>query len=112
MQDGKALSLEQIREFLQASDEIHFKGKGRAEVYAWVARTLRQHRYSHQDRAAKGLLRQYLAKMTGLSRAQSGEGSARTPTASFTQSFTGSIWSGRTAPSKSLHKQLDITKEN
>jgi len=70
VQDGKALSLEQIREFLQASDEIHFKGKGRAEIYAWVARTLRQQRYSHQDRAAKGLLRQYLAKMTGLSRAQ------------------------------------------
>jgi transposase InsO family protein len=70
MQDGKTLSLEQIREFLQASDEIHFKGKGRAEIYAWVARTLRQQRYSRQDRAAKGLLRQYLAKMTGLSRAQ------------------------------------------
>ena len=70
MQDGKALSLEQIREFLQASDEIHFKGQGRAAIYAWVARTLRQQRYSRQDRAAKGLLRQYLAKMTGLSRAQ------------------------------------------
>lgn len=70
MQEGKALSLQQIREFLQASDEIQFKGKGRAEIYAWVARTLRQHRYSRQNRAAKGLLRQYLAKMTGLSRAQ------------------------------------------
>jgi hypothetical protein len=70
MQDGKALSLQQIREFLQASDEIYFKGKGRAEIYAWVARTLRQQRYGRQDRAAKGLLRQYLAKMTGLSRAQ------------------------------------------
>jgi len=70
MQDGKALSLEQIREFLQASDEIRFKGKGRAAIYVWVARTLRQQRYSRQDRAAKGLLRQYLAKMTGLSRAQ------------------------------------------
>lgn len=70
MQEGKALSLQQIREFLQASDEIHFKGKGRTAIYAWVARTLRQQRYSRQDRAAKGLLRQYLAKMTGLSRAQ------------------------------------------
>jgi len=70
MQDGKALSLQQIREFLQASDEIHFKGKGRAAIYAWVARTLRQQRYSRQDRAAKGLLRRYLAKVTGLSRAQ------------------------------------------
>ncbi len=70
MQDGKTLSLEQIRQFLEASDEIHFKGKGRAKIYAWVARTLRQQRYSRQDRAAKGLLRRYLAKMTGLSRAQ------------------------------------------
>lgn len=70
MQDGKALSLEQIREFLRVSGEIRFKGKGRAAIYAWVARTLRQQRYSRQDRAAKGLLRQYLAKMTGLSRAQ------------------------------------------
>ena len=70
MQDGKTLSLEQIRQFLGASDEIQFKGKGRAEIYAWVARTLRQQRYSRQGRATKGLLRQYLAKMTGLSRAQ------------------------------------------
>jgi len=72
VQDGKPLSLEQIREFLKASDQIHFKfkGRGRAEIYAWVARTLGQHGYKRQGRAAKGLLRQYLAKMTGLSRAQ------------------------------------------
>lgn len=56
---------------LKGSGSGHdFKSKGRAEVYAWVARTLRQQRYSHQDRAAKGLLWQYLAKMAGLSRAQ------------------------------------------
>ena len=52
--------------FLHSSEEIRFKGKGRAEIYAWVARTLRQHGYSRQNRAAKGLLRQYLVKMTGL----------------------------------------------
>ena len=70
MQDGKPLSLEQIRQFLQASEEVRFQAQGRAAIYAWVERTLRQHRYSRQGRAAKGLLRQYLAKMTGLSRAQ------------------------------------------
>ena len=37
MQDGKPLSLEQIREFLKASDQIHFKGRGRAEIYAELA---------------------------------------------------------------------------
>lgn len=70
MQNSSKLSLEQIQQFLHSSDEIRFKGQGRAETYAWVARTLRQQRYGLQDRPAKGLLRQYLMKMTGLSRAQ------------------------------------------
>lgn len=70
MQDGEKLSLEQIRQFLEASEQIRFEGEGRTKIYTWVARTLRQHRYHRQGRAAKGLLRQYLAKMTGLSRAQ------------------------------------------
>ena len=70
MQNASKLNLQQIQQFLHPSEEIRFKGKGRAEIYAWVARTLRQHGYSRQNRAAKGLLRQYLVKMTGLSRAQ------------------------------------------
>src|SRR5262249_28145238 len=47
-----------------------FKGKRRAEVYAWITRMLREQDYSEQGRVVKGLLRQYLGKMTGLSRAQ------------------------------------------
>lgn len=70
MQEANKLSLEQIRAFLESSEEIRFKGQRRAEVYAWVTRTLREQGYSQQGRAAKGLLRQYLGKMTGLSRAQ------------------------------------------
>ncbi len=70
VQDGKELSLEQIRAFLEASEEMRFKGNQRAEIYAWVTRTLREQGYRQQGRTGKGLLRQYLAKMTGLSRAQ------------------------------------------
>ena len=69
-QNTSKLNLQQIQQFLHSSEEIRFKGKGRAEIYTWVARTLRQHGYSRQNRADKGLLRQYLVKMTGLSRAQ------------------------------------------
>jgi lysophospholipase L1-like esterase len=54
VQEGKGLSLQQIREFLEASDEIHFKGKGRAAIYAWVARTLGQHGYNGQVEPPKG----------------------------------------------------------
>ena len=70
MQGGEKLSLEQIRAFLEASPEARFDGQSTAEVYAWVTRVLQQHGYNGQNRAAKGLLRQYIAKVTGLSRAQ------------------------------------------
>jgi len=55
---------------MQASEEIHFEGKQREEMYGWVTAILRQHQYRQQSREVKGLLRGYLAKMTGLSRAQ------------------------------------------
>ena len=70
MQAGEKLSLEQIRAFLEASDEVGFKGRNREEIYGWVNQTLRQQRYEELKRSAKGLVRRYLKKMTGLSRAQ------------------------------------------
>jgi hypothetical protein len=64
------LSLEQIRAFLQASQEVRIEATERAEVYSWVTRTLCYQQYWKQKREAKGLLRQYLGRMTGLSRSQ------------------------------------------
>jgi transposase InsO family protein len=63
-------SLEQIRAFLESSEELRFQGQGRKEVYAWITRTLREQGYERQNRAGKGLLRKYVGKMTGRSRAQ------------------------------------------
>jgi transposase InsO family protein len=70
MQDGEKLSLEQIRAFLEASEEVHFEGKRRREVYDWITRLLRQQGYRAQGKVVRGLLRRYVAKMTGRSRAQ------------------------------------------
>lgn len=70
MQGGEKLSLEQIRALVEASQEVRFAGHGRAEVYAWIGQTLREHNYARQTREAKGLLRMYVLKMTGFSRAQ------------------------------------------
>lgn len=70
MQDGEKLSLEQIRAFLEASEEIQFEGKRRQEVYDWITRLLHQQGYRTQGKGTRGLLRRYVAKMTGLSRAQ------------------------------------------
>lgn len=70
METDQELSLEQIRAFLQASDAVGFEGRNREEVYGWVNRTLGQQRYSELDRGGRGLIRRYIEKMTGLSRAQ------------------------------------------
>ena len=70
MKSGERLSLEQIRAFLEASEEFRFEARKRKEVYDWVTQTLVEHAYSGQPREAKGVLREYLGKMTGLSRAQ------------------------------------------
>ncbi len=70
MQNGERLSLEQIRTFLTASEEFRFEANNREEIYGWVTRTLVEQEYGGQKREAKGLLRRYVAKITGLSRAQ------------------------------------------
>ena len=70
MEDGERLSLEQIRSFLEASGEVRFQARDRQELYEWVNRMLRGQDYGRLKREGKGLVRRYLAKMTGLSRAQ------------------------------------------
>jgi len=64
------LSLEQIRAFLEASEGVGFQAQKREEVYAFVNQTLRQVKYQDLKRSGRGLVRRYVAKMTGLSRAQ------------------------------------------
>src|ERR1700739_693980 len=56
--------------FLAASAEIRFECKSRAQVYGWVERVLIQQEYAQQGRAARGLARRYIEKMTGMSRSQ------------------------------------------
>jgi predicted DNA-binding transcriptional regulator AlpA len=70
VQDGERLSLEQIRAFLEGSGELRFEAVDRPERYQWVGRTLVDQEYARLGREGKGLVRRYLAKMTGLSRAQ------------------------------------------
>ncbi len=70
MDDTQATSLEQIRAFLAGSGGVRFSGQHRDEVYAWTERTLVRQQYAVLSKAGKGLVRCYVARMTGLSRAQ------------------------------------------
>ena len=66
------MSLEAIRGFVAASESLRFEGENREQVYGWMEQVLCQQEYPRQGKAARGLLRRYLEKMTGLGRAQIG----------------------------------------
>jgi hypothetical protein len=64
------LSLDEIQVFLKASEGVHFEGERKEEVYAWVNGSLGEQHWDELGRTARGLVRRYLEKMTGVSRAQ------------------------------------------
>ena len=70
MDDAEKLSLESIGRFVAASEEIRFAGSNRQQVYGWMELVLSQQEYAQQGKAARGLVRRYLEKMTGMSRSQ------------------------------------------
>src|SRR5512140_1730362 len=63
-------TLAQVRAFVSGNDAISFTLTDRHAAYGWMTDTLRQFNYAHCTRAGKGVLRQYLFKVTGFSRAQ------------------------------------------
>ncbi len=64
------LSLEAMGRFVGASEEILFEAHNRQQLYGWVERVLVEQEYARQGKAARGLLRRYVERMSGLSRAQ------------------------------------------
>ena len=63
-------TLDQIQEFLADSRPLDPRPQTRVEAYAFVAETLERFDYPDRGKADKGLLRRFLVKVAGLSRAQ------------------------------------------
>ena len=70
MWNAESLSRDQIREFLQSSQPIEFAGCGRDEKYAWVEHVLGAQHYGELGKGARGVVRAYVEKVTGMSAAQ------------------------------------------
>lgn len=64
------MSLTQIKEFLKVSQAISFEASSRKEKYQWLAETLNKFGYFRLNKRDKSLIKAYLSKMTGYSRAQ------------------------------------------
>ena len=70
MQQAEAMSLEQIQAFLDGSESVEFQAESRAARHPLFEAVLRQHHYAELGRPEKGLVRRFLHKLSGLSRAQ------------------------------------------
>ena len=70
MRNAQSLTLEQMRGFVAASDGLGFAGASRAEIYGFVEGVLRGQRYRKLSKKDKGVVRRYLAKVSGRSRPQ------------------------------------------
>lgn len=70
MDDSQITTLEQIRDVLKSSQGIAFKGVGREQRYRWIEAVVKRFDYFELGRKGKGLLKAYLQRLSGFSRAQ------------------------------------------
>jgi len=67
MNDLHIVSITQIKEFLKVGSAIKFRAVSKAEKYNWVDSVLTKFKYFSLRKKDKGIVRGYIAKMTGLS---------------------------------------------
>ena len=70
MQNLEQLTLDEMREFIEGSRRIDFAAKGREAVYPFIETALKAQQYRRLSKRQRGIVRRFLAKVTGLSRAQ------------------------------------------
>ena len=63
-------TIEQVDAFMQGTAAVGFSPPPEAERYGWIGRTLNQFAYQGSDRRQRGLLRRFIERVTGYSRAQ------------------------------------------
>lgn len=63
-------SLDEVRAFLAGVTPLDFEVPSREQAYAWIESSLRQLHYLQLGKTDKGIIRQYLGKVSGFSRAQ------------------------------------------
>jgi transposase InsO family protein len=70
MNDGQLQTVEQVRQFLEGSEAVEFRGLTAKEKYYWIEEVLIRFKYHLLKRDEKGVVRRYIRKVTGYSRSQ------------------------------------------
>ena len=70
MNDRQLQTVERVREFLEGSEAVEFRGLTAQEKYYWIEKVLLSFKYHRLKRGEKGVIRRYIEKVTGYSRSQ------------------------------------------
>ena len=70
MNDERVQTIEQVKRFLTGSEALDFGGVSVEERYQWMETVLVRFKYYQLKRAEKGVIRRYIEKVSGYSRAQ------------------------------------------
>lgn len=70
MQNLEQLSLAEMKEFVEGNRRVRLSTETREETYGLVEATLHSQQYRKLSKGQKGIVRRFLGKVTGLSRAQ------------------------------------------
>jgi hypothetical protein len=70
MDDKQLRTLEQVKQFMNSTQGIEFNGTNLREKYHWTEEVLKKFKYQWLRKTGKGVIRQYVEKVTGYSRSQ------------------------------------------
>jgi len=70
MQNAERLTLAEMQEFLEGSRAVQWTACGREAIYEFLRRVLEAQQYGQRSKAEKGIVRRFLLRLSGLSRAQ------------------------------------------
>ena len=63
-------TLEEVRSFVEGTAGVEFKVEGKDARYAWTEDTLKRFHYRELGKAERGVMRRFIERVSGLSRAQ------------------------------------------
>jgi transposase InsO family protein len=70
MQKLEGMTLEEMREFVESNRKLRFEAEDRPALYGLVERVLKVQRYGKLKKSERGVVRRFLVRVSGLSRAQ------------------------------------------
>ena len=70
MKNLEIMTLAEMADFLSKKEQVQCSAKEKEEVYRFIERVLKIHQYRQLSKGQKGVVKRFISKVTGISRAQ------------------------------------------